>query len=187
MVFIRYFLYFLGGAVLAATSMFAYLMYVLVAGGGDPQAVGFSVLLLEVMELHKFALFGGFLALFGSLLYDKWYVFYVRYPGWLFVGAFAGFTVPWLAGVFETGRIPTASELYLVLNFGNRYLVSGLIVGFIMASLETIHALFAGRRETEALQKEEISYMPDPEELIREERRRIADEYLAKRQQEQSQ
>ncbi|MCC7413135.1 MAG: hypothetical protein IT495_16085 [Gammaproteobacteria bacterium] len=168
------------GAVVGAGAMAAYQYYVLaVVGGADLARVPPAGLLLEVMTLQRYAAFGAALGATGGLLTTHWMTPWSRLLLWSGLGVLAGFLVPFTAATVTRGVLPTASELGPMLGPGNKFLLTGVLLGVVMAALESLARVDRSRPATRPLDDE--GNVADFDAVANDDLRRRADAYLAAR------
>jgi hypothetical protein len=170
----------LGGA-LAAGALFALQLYVLRVARVDLTAVSLATLLVDVMDLPAYAVFG---AVLGALL--------APFPGrgrpplwrllaWTLAGATAGLAAPTAARLLDLGHIPTVAELAARVALDLKYVIAGAVVGLGLSWIETAREAVERARLRRRFGPTAGDDLHDPDAVIKDYWRERAESYLARR------
>lgn len=177
----RMLLYAMLGALIAAAGMYAYQLVILHSAGADLGAVGMKTLLIDVMAVHKYALFGAVVCAAVVPLSLTWYTMLGRMLGWLLVSTLLAIVAPLTVIVVKQGGLPPFSEIFWIFTPANKYLLVALLTAPIFAVGETVSAMRRVRRRNLPSRDEDIDIDYKDDEIIKDARRRRAERYLAQR------
>ncbi len=136
MIAIRIAAYALLAAAVAAAALYGFQLYILHAAHADLSGVGLRTLLVEVMDLPLYALFG---AVVGALLAPfpaRGRGLVLRLLAWTAVGLVAGLAAPLVRFALSLDHVPTAVEAARGLRLDPKFLVAGTAVGLVLAWVE---------------------------------------------------
>ena len=136
MIAIRIAAYALLGAAVATAALYGFQLYILRAAHADLSGVGLTTLLVEVMDLPLYAIFG---AVVGALLAPfpaRGWGLVVRLLTWTAAGLLAGLAAPFVRFALGLDHIPTAAEVTRGLLLDPKFLVAGGAVGLVLAWVE---------------------------------------------------
>ncbi len=175
-------IYALSGAAVGALIMFGYHYYVLAAAGADPFSISAYGLLVEVMELPGYAVFGAVVGAVVAPFPGRGSPALWRIAGWTGAGALAAALVSYVRLVKSMGSVPSFSETLAGYAMDHKYLWTGLGTGAALALFESAYQAWVWRNRwrTAGANAAEPN---DVDAVLKDFWRERADSYLQSRQQ----
>jgi hypothetical protein len=177
----RMLLYGVLGALLAAVAMYACQLFILSDAGADLRMVDLKTLLVDVMALHKYALFGAALCAAVAPLSLTWYTMFGRILGWLLLAVLLAIVVPLAVIVLQQGGLPPFREVFGIFTPANKYLLLAVLTAPLFAIGETISGIRRVTRDPLRTLDDGGDSEYKADELIKDARRQRAERNLAQR------